>query len=166
VFGKTEAEERALVLELMNLPPHFRLLPDALELGSWYTDIGWAAMLMSRGVWYPHPYTLDIVQRPVEVKQAYTLKYMERLVGMLNGKEAIYIKFGIGGQTGLDIRGKLDDFLLSRFYPRMDDYHKALELLIGHYIEAKEMGLRHFRDAKHIDAAGQQTISPQEAVNA
>jgi hypothetical protein len=161
--GLSLDDERALVLEMTDLPPHFALFQDALELGSWWQDVEWAAMLMSRGVWYDKPYNTEDWTRKIEVKVPFTLKYTERLIGKIyvgtpREREAVYIKFGIGGNIGLEIRGKLNDFLNAQFVPRDDDRLKALKILTDVYREAKEFH-RGLRDVKHLDAAGQQTIN-------
>lgn len=144
ILTRTFEEERTLINELSGLPSFFEVCPDVLVIGARYFDMMMAAVLMSRCVWYPLQSINDSTYRGAVAVPANRLVYARKEVGKTG---RVFVKYAIGGRPGGELAEQARAFIRTQLRPVDDsERRKALDQLVGIYLDAKEESRKHFRE--------------------
>jgi len=137
-------DEGKLIRELNVWEPHMRVYPQAVEYGCRWYDMVTVAALLSRMMWWPkHALARHDLSQGVQCFEPNRLMCAEHEIHPNGG---VFVKYTVGGRSGEHIQNMARAFHHVQIRPVPEDYRKALDKLVGIYLEGKEKSRSHMRD--------------------
>jgi len=149
--------ERQLIIELGNLPRHFQVFPESVELGCAWEDLTTAAAIMSRSAFWPSSTERwNVKPRPIDANR---LAGVRRLIDVKT--RVVFTIFIIRGPWttggGENLRAMRMWLCSGMLHIHKPDYLENLDKLAGIYCENREIGRAKLRDMA-LNTPGGETI--------